>query len=36
LGSAFIFLAWLGVLGVPLWGPLIIAILYAIAVFVWV
>ena len=36
LGSAFIFLAWLGILGVPLWGPLIIAVLYAIAVFLWV
>ena len=36
LGSAFIFLAWLGILGVPLWGPLIIAIVYAIAVFLWV
>ena len=36
LGSAFIFLAWLGFLGVPLWGPLIIAIVYAVAVFLWV
>ena len=33
LGSAFIFLAWLGIVGTPLWGPLAIAILYAIAVF---
>jgi predicted small integral membrane protein len=36
LGSAFIFLAWLGVMGPPLWAPLGIAILYAIAVFRWV
>jgi predicted small integral membrane protein len=36
LGSAFIFLAWLGIVGTPLWGPLGIAILYAIAVFRWV
>jgi len=36
LGSAFIFLAWLGLAGTPLWAPLAIAILYAIAVFVWV
>jgi predicted small integral membrane protein len=36
LGSAFIFLAWLGIVGTPLWGPLVIAILYAIAVFRWV
>ena len=36
LGSAFIFLAWLGIMGTPLWGGLVIAILYAIAVFRWV
>jgi predicted small integral membrane protein len=36
LGSAFIFLAWLAVMGPPLWGPLAIAILYALAVFRWV
>src|SRR5215471_16582952 len=36
LGSAFIFLAWLGVMGPPLWGGLVIAILYAAAVFRWV
>jgi predicted small integral membrane protein len=36
LGSAFIFLAWLGIMGTPLWGALIIAILYALAVFRWV
>lgn len=36
LGSAFIFLGWLGVVGAPLWAPLAIALLYAAAVFRWV
>src|SRR5215510_14046536 len=36
LGSAFIFLAWLGFAGTPLWGGLVIAVLYAVAVFRWV
>ncbi|MBO6757507.1 MAG: DUF2160 domain-containing protein [Roseibium sp.] len=36
LGSAFIFLAWLGLVGTPLWAPLGIAIVYMIAVFRWV
>jgi len=36
LGSAFIFLAWLGIMGTPLWAPLGIAIVYAVAVFLWV
>ena len=36
LGSAFIFLAWLGLVGPNLWVPLVIAILYAGAVFRWV
>lgn len=36
LGSAFIFLAWLGVMGTPLWGALIISLLYGFAVFRWV
>lgn len=36
LGSAFIFLAWLGLMGTPLWAPLGIAIVYMIAVFRWV
>jgi predicted small integral membrane protein len=36
LGSAFVFLAWLGFMGTPLWGGLTIAILYALAVFLWV
>jgi len=33
LGSAFIFLAWLGVMGTPLWGPLVIALVYGFLVF---
>jgi len=36
LGSAFIFLIWLGVMGTPLWGGLIISIIYGIVVFRWV
>ena len=36
LGSAFIFLAWLGFFGTPLYAPLVIAIVYAVAVFRWV
>jgi predicted small integral membrane protein len=33
LGSAFIFLAWLGMMGTPLWGALIISLVYAVLVF---
>ncbi|WP_421708371.1 DUF2160 domain-containing protein [Algihabitans sp.] len=33
LGSAFISLAWLGLLGPPVWGALIVCLLYAVAVF---
>ncbi|MEJ8574917.1 DUF2160 domain-containing protein [Microbaculum marinum] len=33
LGSAFIFLAWLGLMGTPLWAPLAIAIVWALLVF---
>lgn len=36
LGSAFIHLGWLGVMGTPLWGGLIISICFFIAVFKWV
>ena len=36
LGSAFIFLAWLGFFGTPLWVPLGIALVYAFVVFRWV
>ena len=31
-----IFLAWLGIFGTPLWGPLVIALAYAFVVFRWV
>ena len=36
LGSAFIFLAWLGFFGTPLWWPLAICIAYGLVVFKWV
>ena len=36
IGSAFIHLAWLGFMGTPLWGALIISIIYLISVFRWV
>ena len=36
LGSAFIFLAWLGFVGTPLWWPLGIAVVYGFIVFKWV
>lgn len=36
LGSAYIHLAWLGLFGTPLWGAIIISIIYTIAVFRWV
>ena len=36
LGSAFIFIGWLGLIGAPLWGPLAIAILWAVFVFKFV
>jgi predicted small integral membrane protein len=36
LGAAFIFLAWLGIMGTPLWGGLIIALIWAFVVFRWV
>ncbi len=36
LGSAFIFLAWLGIMSTPLWGGLIISLIYGYAVFRWV
>ena len=29
LGSAYIFLAWLGIVGMPLWGPLALALGWA-------
>lgn len=36
LGSAFINLAWLGMLSAPQWGALVVCFFYAIAVFRWV
>ena len=36
LGSAFIFLAYLGFFGTPLWIPLGISVAYGFAVFKWV
>lgn len=35
LGSAFIFLAWLGLMGTPLWGGLAISLAWCFAVFRW-
>ena len=35
LGSAFIHLAWLGLIGSPLWGALVISIIYAVTIFRW-
>lgn len=36
LGTAYILLAWLGIVGSPLWIPLGLCVLYWIAVFRWV
>jgi predicted small integral membrane protein len=36
LGSAFIFLAWIGLVNTTLWAPLVIALIYAGVVFRWV
>ena len=36
LGSGFINLAWLATFGQPLWGALIVCLIYATAVFRWV
>ncbi|NKB26493.1 MAG: hypothetical protein GKR99_02585 [Rhodobacteraceae bacterium] len=33
LGSVYIFLAWLGLVGLPLWGPLGLAIAWAVFCF---
>jgi predicted small integral membrane protein len=35
LGSAFIFLAWIGLVNTTLYAPLVIAVAYAGAVFRW-
>jgi predicted small integral membrane protein len=36
LGSAFIHLAWLALIGAPLWGALAVSLVFALAVFRWV
>ncbi len=36
LGSAFIHLGWLGAFGTPLWGGLVLAIVFGVVVFRWV
>ena len=36
LGSGFLNLAWLAAFGQPLWGALIVCLIYAAAVFRWV
>ena len=36
LGSAFIFLGWLGLFGTPLYGAMGISVVYALVVFRWV
>ncbi len=36
LGSAYISLAWLGLFGSPLWGAVIVSVIFTIAVFRWV
>ena len=36
LGSAFICIGWLAAFGAPLWGALILCLVYAAAVFRWV
>ncbi len=36
LGAAFIHLGWLGLFSTPLWGGLILSILFGLSVFRWV
>ena len=36
LGSGFIHLAWLGLLGTPLWGAVAVSVIYAVCVFRYV
>lgn len=36
LGSAFICLGWLAIVGPPLWGAVLVCLVYAFAVFRWV
>lgn len=33
LGSAYIHLAWLGFVGTPLWGAVLVSVVYSLAVF---
>jgi len=33
LGTSYIFLAWLGLIGMPLWGPLVLSIGWGIFCF---
>ncbi|XAT60210.1 hypothetical protein GN278_04895 [Rhodobacteraceae bacterium Araon29] len=33
LGSVYIFLAWLGLMGMPLWGPVFISLAWAVFCF---
>jgi predicted small integral membrane protein len=35
LGSAYIFLAWLGFVGTPLWAPLGLSVAYSFVIFRW-
>ncbi len=36
LGSAFINLAWLGLIGPPLWDAMAVSVIYTLCVFRWV
>lgn len=36
LGSGFILLAWLAFFGTPLWGGLVVCLIYAAVIFRWV
>jgi predicted small integral membrane protein len=36
LGTAYIFLLWLAIVGAPLWGALAISLVFAACVFRWV
>jgi predicted small integral membrane protein len=36
LGSAYILLIWLALLGSPLWGALVVCVVFALCVFRWV
>lgn len=36
LGSAYINIAWLGLIGSPLWGAILVSVIFAVAVFRYV